>query len=54
LKEDLEAAGFVGVRRYDWRKTEHADIDDYSRAYYPHMDFDNGFLLSLNVEADKP
>lgn len=54
LKADLESVGFVNVRRYDWRQTEHADIDDYSRAYYPHMDFDNGFLLSLNVEADKP
>lgn len=54
LKADLEAVGFVNVRRYDWRQTEHADIDDYSQAYYPHMDKENGFLLSLNVEADKP
>jgi len=24
------------VRRYDWRHTEHADVDDYSQAYVPH------------------
>jgi predicted SAM-dependent methyltransferase len=54
LKKDLESVGFVNVRLYDWRKTEHADVDDYSRAYWPHLDFDNGFHLSLNVEADKP
>lgn len=54
MKEDLESVGFIDVRRYDWRKTEHADCDDYSQAYHPHMDKENGFLLSLNVEATKP
>lgn len=53
LKADLESVGFTDVRRYDWRKTEHADIDDYSQAYYPHLQKDTGFLLSLNVEATK-
>lgn len=52
LKQALEQVGFRDVRRYDWRTTEHADVDDYSRSYYPHMDF-NGLLLSLNVEATK-
>jgi predicted SAM-dependent methyltransferase len=54
LKQDLESVGFVNVRLYDWRKTEHADVDDYSQSYWPHMDKENGFHLSLNVEADKP
>jgi len=49
---DLDSVGFRDVRKYDWRTTEHADVDDYSRSYYPHMDF-NGKLLSLNVEAKK-
>ena len=31
----------------------HIDYDDYSQAYYPHMDKDNGILISLNVEAIK-
>ena len=45
---------FVNVRRYDWRQTIHKDYDDHSQAYYPHMDKENGLLMSLNVEADKP
>ena len=54
LSRLLEEAGFDQVQRYDWRKTEHADIDDYSQAYIPHMDKENGLLISLNVECTKP
>ena len=54
LKADLESAGFTDIHRYDWRKTEHADVDDYSQAFYPHLQKDTGILLSLNVEATKP
>lgn len=54
LARDLEHAGFTNVRRYDWRETEHADVDDYSQAYIPHMDKEHGVLISLNVECDKP
>jgi predicted SAM-dependent methyltransferase len=53
LKRELESAGFIDVRRYDWRETEHAHIDDYSQAYIPHMDKENGILISLNVECTK-
>lgn len=49
----LESAGFVAIRRYDWRQTEHRDVDDFSQAYVPHMDKENGLLISLNVEAEK-
>jgi len=49
----LEAAGFENTRRFDWRDTVHKDHDDHSQAYIPHMDKDNGRLISLNVEADK-
>lgn len=52
LKADLEDVGFKDVRRYDRDKTEHADVDDYSASYLPHMDR-NGQLMSLNVEARK-
>jgi hypothetical protein len=38
----------------DWRATEHAGIDDYSQAYFPHMDKEFGIQVSLNVEARKP
>ena len=54
LREVLEGSGFRDVRRYDWRKTEHADVDDFAQAYLPHMDKEHGTLISLNVEATKP
>lgn len=54
LSKSLEQAGLVNVRRYDWRQTEHAGIDDFSQAYIPHMDKEHGTLISLNVECDKP
>lgn len=54
LAEVLRQSGFTNVRPYDWRETEHAGIDDFSQAYIPHMDKDNGTLISLNVECGKP
>jgi len=54
LEKELLGAGFTEVKRYDWRQTEHADIDDYSQAYIPHMDKENGILISLNVQCEKP
>lgn len=53
LARVLQECGFVDVRRYDWRKTEHKDYDDYSQAYIPHMDKQHGKLISLNVEAER-
>jgi predicted SAM-dependent methyltransferase len=53
LKEILESVGLRDVRYYDWRKTEHSNIDDCSAAYLPKMDKENGTLISLNVEATK-
>lgn len=53
IKNVLEEAGFKNVRKYDWRNTIHKDYDDYSQAYVPHMDKENGILISLNVEASK-
>lgn len=53
LKTVLEGCGFRDVGFYDWRTTEHSHIDDHSQAYIPHMDKENGELISLNVEAKK-
>lgn len=56
LKNVLESARFSDIKRWDWRKVfvgELADFDDYSQAYIPHMDKENGILISLNVEAIK-
>lgn len=54
LARILEEVGFEQVRRYDWRETEHADVDDFSQAYIPHMDKEHGIQVSLNVECVKP
>ena len=54
LTKSLEEVGFKNVHRYDWRNTEHASIDDYSQAYFPHMDKEKGILISLNIEGTKP
>jgi predicted SAM-dependent methyltransferase len=53
LKEMLENVGFRKIKRYDWRQTEHSHFDDHSQAYLPHMDKDNGTLISLNIEGMK-
>jgi len=53
LGEMLEDVGFADIRRYDWRATEHAWLDDFSQAHLPHMDKERGRLMSLNVEAVK-
>ena len=49
----LKSAGFLEVKRYDWRDFLPPDYDDYSRSYLPHMDFEHGRLMSLNVVATK-
>jgi predicted SAM-dependent methyltransferase len=53
LKDYLISSGFDDIKRFDWRKTEHSHIDDFSQAYIPHMDKENGILISLNVESTK-
>jgi predicted SAM-dependent methyltransferase len=53
FRAGLEQAGFRDVRRYDWRQADvgRAGIDDFSQAYLPHMDKENGRLMMLNVEG---
>ena len=52
LAESLTRAGFSFIREWNWRKTEHAQYDDYSQAFKP--DFNKyGLLMSLNIEAVK-
>lgn len=53
ISNHLLGIGFLKVYRWDHRCTEHAQIDDYSQAYIPHLDKKNGELMSLNVEAVK-
>lgn len=53
LKTRLENVGFCNVEKYDWRDFLPDNYDDFSRAYLPHMDFENGRLMSLNIIAGK-
>lgn len=53
LKSDLEEIGFKNVELWDWKNTDHYDIDDYSQSYLPHMDKENGVLMSLNIKGVK-
>jgi predicted SAM-dependent methyltransferase len=51
LKNVLAAAGFDTIERWDWRSTEHAAVDDFSQAYFPHMEKDRGILWNLNMQG---
>ena len=42
LTKGLLDAGCESVREWDWRTTDHADHDDYSQSYLPHMDKEGG------------
>ena len=53
LRNILINVGFSEVKLYNWRCFLPKDYDDYSKAYIPHMDFENGKLMSLNVEVKK-
>lgn len=53
LKKILKDLGMKEIKKYNWRKTEHSMFDDHSQAYLPHMDKENGILISLNVECVK-
>jgi len=49
----LKEIGMRKLKKYNWKNTEHAEFDDHSQAYLPHMDKENGILISLNVECIK-
>jgi len=56
IKTILENLGFKEVKIWNWREVFTGDnegFDDYSRAYFPHMDSESGIHVSLNVEASK-
>ena len=53
LKQLLEQNGFKSVGRYDWRQFLPVGEEDASAAYIPSHDYQNGILMSLNVQAVK-
>ena len=53
LKKLLEEVGMRKINKYNWKETIHSKFDDHSQAYFPHMDKENGTLMSLNMECIK-
>lgn len=54
LCEILTKVGFKNFQKYNWQDYEvHVKNDDHSQAYIPHMDKENGKLISLNIECIK-
>jgi len=53
LAKILFDCGFKDVRGWNWWEVDHGKFDDHSQAYLPHMDKENGTLISLNMEAVK-
>ena len=53
LSNLLSEVGYVNIRLWDHRKVSHGNFDDHSQAYIPHMDKENGSLISLNIECQK-
>ena len=56
LTSELSNIGFTNIGRYNWMDFDafkQEGYDDFSAAYIPHMDFNNGRLMMLNVKAIK-
>jgi predicted SAM-dependent methyltransferase len=49
----LKLNGFTNIKPWNWKEVDHGVFDDYSQAYIPHMDKENGTLISLNLECIK-
>lgn len=54
LDKLLQDTGFYPADYWNWQLVDHGRIDDQSQAYLPHMEKENGVLISLNVQAIKP
>ncbi len=54
LRHVLEAAGFVEAELWLWQDAEHRGVDDFSQAYFPHMEKERGILFNLNMQARRP
>ena len=56
LMNTLKSCGFNNIELWDpltYFGSGEDCFDDYSKAYYPHMDFTNGFSISVNLVAKK-
>ena len=56
LESLLISVGFKSIYQWDPLEFFGRDLesfDDYSKAYFPHMDFENGIPISINLIAKK-
>ena len=56
LSDGLRSVGFSSIDRYNWKDFEpfsNEGYDDFSAAYLPHLDFENGRLMMLNMKGVK-
>jgi predicted SAM-dependent methyltransferase len=53
LTKYLPQVGLRKISKWDFRETEHAEFDDYSQSFLPHLDKTNGLLMSLNMQAQR-
>ena len=52
----LQESGFASIEEWDpfvFHGQDETSFDDYSKACFPHMAFDTGMLISLNLLATK-
>ena len=49
----LIEVGYEDIKPWSWNEVLPHEYDDHSKAYYPHMDFENGIHISLNIECVK-
>jgi len=52
LLQMLENVGFSEIHEWDpleFHGSQSESFDDYSKAYFPHMDFKKGFPISINI-----
>jgi ubiquinone/menaquinone biosynthesis C-methylase UbiE len=54
LRKVLGVAGYVNAELWRWQDVDHGAVDDFSQAYFPHMEKERGILLNLNMQAYKP
>ena len=49
----LKNCGFTDIKDYEWQKFVHADYDDQSQSYFPHMQKENGIHIMQNLQDTK-
>ena len=53
LNKILKSLNFKKIKKFNWKKTFHANYDDHSQAFFPHMKKNTGIMMSLNIDAKK-